>query len=324
MTWPRLARLLLRVLAVIVLAASGAYLLIYLYRWEWNRALISGIFFVAAEVALGSASMSRRMSRLEQRIDRLDRPAADRGSPPDDEPPDPPASSLTADAGEAGGRTGGPFPWLEPGSLSVFVPVLLGVGAMLTGIAYLIERVARYTDPDAAQTAVGRRLADLQPPSSLIPLGGRTAEDRSEPGARRGRRREPGSRVTVAVTLAVVTLFVWTLVVVLAELTENEPDPVGMGGRSSFDLVVEFRGETAPALPVAQALLTTCRPMASPWSTVELSPLGGSRVRLVVTPSLAENAERRFTGCLTDLQLDRILVHLDVLSPDQEGAYTPS
>ena len=61
-------------------------------------------------------------------------------------------------------------------------------------------------------------------------------------------------------------------------------------------------------------MVTTCRPMASPWSDIAVAPLGGSRVRLVVTPSLAENAGRRFTGCLTDLQLDRVLVHVEAPS----------
>ena len=34
-----------------VAAISGTYLVVYLYRWEWNRAVISGVFFLAAEIA---------------------------------------------------------------------------------------------------------------------------------------------------------------------------------------------------------------------------------------------------------------------------------
>jgi hypothetical protein len=51
--------------------------------------------------------------------------------------------------------------------------------------------------------------------------------------------------------------------------------------------------------------------MASPWSTFRLSQTGGSTVHMTVVPSLPENAERRFTGCLTDLQLDRVLVSIE-------------
>ncbi|MGZ8571116.1 MAG: hypothetical protein ACXWW5_02710 [Actinomycetota bacterium] len=307
MTASRLARLLVRIVGVIVLVASGAYLLVYLYRWEWNRALISGVFFLIAEVALGLGSLGRRLSRVEERVEKLDRPAALRVSDATQRPPKP-RFEAGADLQAEGQAAGGPFPWLEPGSLSVFVPVLLGLGAILSGIAYLIERVATATDPGAAQTAVERRLADLQPPASLIPPEGRTAADRSEPATR---PRQPGSRIGVAVSLAVVALLIWTLVNGLAEFTQNRPDPTGREGRSSFDLVIDVRGEPAPALPVAQALASTCRPMAPEFSTIEVSSLGGSMVRLVVIPSLAENARRRFTGCLSDLQLDRVMVHLE-------------
>jgi hypothetical protein len=51
--------------------------------------------------------------------------------------------------------------------------------------------------------------------------------------------------------------------------------------------------------------------MASPWSTFRLAEVGGSTVRMTVTPSLPENAERRFIGCLADLQLDRVLVSIE-------------
>ena len=37
------------------LVGSGAYVFVYIYRWEWNRALIMLGFFVATEVALSTA-----------------------------------------------------------------------------------------------------------------------------------------------------------------------------------------------------------------------------------------------------------------------------
>lgn len=100
------------------------------------------------------------------------------------------------------------------------------------------------------------------------------------------------------------------------ELTQNRPDPIGTRGRSSFDKVIDVRGEPTDVLAIAQALVTRCRPMASPWSAIEVRPLDRSTVRLDVTPSLAENARRRFTGCLTELQLDRVLVRLRTLPVD--------
>ena len=47
-----------------VMVAAGWYVFVYLYRWEWNRALVSGIIFLAAEVALlGALVLERREAR---------------------------------------------------------------------------------------------------------------------------------------------------------------------------------------------------------------------------------------------------------------------
>ena len=51
------------------MAASGAYVFVYLYRWEWNRALVSGVIFLAAEIALLGALILDRVARLGRRLD---------------------------------------------------------------------------------------------------------------------------------------------------------------------------------------------------------------------------------------------------------------
>jgi len=68
MTPIRMAQLLGRLLAVVVLVASGAYFIIYLYRWEWNRAQMSAAIFIAAEVGLIGWLLADRMRRLERRL----------------------------------------------------------------------------------------------------------------------------------------------------------------------------------------------------------------------------------------------------------------
>ena len=78
MTIRRLLSMAVRLLGLAVLVTSGTYLLVYLYRWEWNRALISGLFFVAAEVALATGTLMRRFDRIERRLDDVD---ASRGEP---------------------------------------------------------------------------------------------------------------------------------------------------------------------------------------------------------------------------------------------------
>jgi hypothetical protein len=49
------------ILLVLTLAASGAYIGIYLNRWEWNRALFVTMVFVAAEIALIGWLMVQRL-----------------------------------------------------------------------------------------------------------------------------------------------------------------------------------------------------------------------------------------------------------------------
>ena len=70
MTAERLVRLVGRLLGLVVLIVSGAYLLIYLYRWEWNRALVAGIFFVSAEVAIASGVILSRLRAIEDHLAR--------------------------------------------------------------------------------------------------------------------------------------------------------------------------------------------------------------------------------------------------------------
>ena len=44
---------------------------VYLYRWEWNRALISGVIFLAAEVAVIGWFLNSRVSDLGHRVDEM-------------------------------------------------------------------------------------------------------------------------------------------------------------------------------------------------------------------------------------------------------------
>ena len=165
-------------IGVVTLAASGAYLFIYLYRWEWNRALISGMIFIAAEVALSTLLLSDRLRTLrgevaairEARIlDRLSESA-------------PPARQH--------------FEWLtRPGTTNVFVPVLLGAGVLLSGIAWLVERVARATARPSMERGLARELAELAPPHGGFLAGARSGDLLRRPTAAR-----PAPRVGAPLT----------------------------------------------------------------------------------------------------------------------------
>lgn len=152
-----IARQVGRLVAVVVLVASGAYVFVYLYRWEWNRALIAAALFIAIEVALLAASVLERLRGLAQAVERLD---AQRGSPP----------AVLARIREAAPEPASPFAWLKPdgSQMGVFVPVLLGAGIVMSGLAWVVERVATRTATPVLERGLAARMAALRPPDRLV------------------------------------------------------------------------------------------------------------------------------------------------------------
>ena len=149
------ARRLGLVAAVVTLLASGAYFFVYLYRWEWNRAQVSAAIFVAAEVGVVAWLLTDRIRRLERTIERI-------------------GTGPTGGAGPAGAtrrldilRDSAPpprvtFAWLtRTDRTSVFIPVLLGAGAVLSGLAWVVERFARATAGRAAERGLSTRLGAI-------------------------------------------------------------------------------------------------------------------------------------------------------------------
>ena len=167
-----------RLLGGVVLAVSGGYMLIYLYRWEWNRAIISGLFFVSAEIALASSMILRRLRSLEQQ------PAA--------RPEAAAAAYETLRRAEV--ERPNPFRWLtdatNAGTLPVLVPVLIGAGAVLSAIAYVVERIAEATAAPAFDRQVAQRLATMAPPPARSTRSRRSR--RTAAGA--GERPSSGTR----------------------------------------------------------------------------------------------------------------------------------
>lgn len=136
---------------LLTLLASGGYVFVYLYRWEWNRALVSGLIFVASEVALTTFLLNQRLRDTEAKLDALagDRQARVRQRLEETAPPP---------------RAG--FAWLGGGErMNVFVPVLLGAGVVLSALAWLVERVARATARPTLERRLAGRLGELAPPA---------------------------------------------------------------------------------------------------------------------------------------------------------------
>jgi hypothetical protein len=139
--------------------ASGSYVLVYIYRWEWHRALIVGLFFLAAEIGLATALVLRRLERTA---------TAGRGQ---SLAPDPVVLARLREARGVPADTHH-FAWLQPsdGRLNVFIPVLLGAGVVVSGLAWLVERIAGASGgPDAEHdlTSDLRRIA--LPDGGLVP-----------------------------------------------------------------------------------------------------------------------------------------------------------
>ena len=141
------------VLGGVMLFFTSLYFFVYLWRWEWNRALIAGVLFVAAEVAMASATVLRRLRRMEEKM----------------QAPDP---AVLARIRETAPPARDHFEWLSPksGRLSVFVPVLIGMGVVASGLAWLVEKLARATAGPALERGLAARLTTLAwPAGGLVP-----------------------------------------------------------------------------------------------------------------------------------------------------------
>ena len=132
-----------------VMLASAWYVFVYLYRWEWNRALVSGLIFLAAEIGLLAALVLERLAKLGRRVEGLDRARADERA----------LRRLREHAPEPAR----PFAWLDKSQTNVFVPVLLGAGVVLSALAWAVDRIARLTAVPTMERGLVQKLAALQP-----------------------------------------------------------------------------------------------------------------------------------------------------------------
>jgi hypothetical protein len=290
-------RVVSRLVTVIVLVASGAYLFIYLYRWEWNRALMAGVFFVAAEVALVAAGFATRLRAIERRLDAR---ASDVGPP--GEGPD--------EVGERRppGRRG-PFAWLEEagGGFGVFIPILLGAGVILSLVAWIVERLARYVTAPMVDHGHVSFLTSLElPTGGLVPEAG-ASEDTGGPPPLAPPPGPTGTRralhaATVLGTIALLLSGVWFL----REAAESRPD-AGRSGTTTLQLEVRTRETGSTTAQIVDALWIACR-LRLPADAVLVASdvVAPGEAELVVSPALGRTDHRQFVGCLQDAVLDRV------------------
>lgn len=288
------------VFGTLAAAGAGTYLVVYLYRWQWQRALLSGVLLVVIEVMLLGLVMLERLTRIEERLRDSDRRQRELAARQEDvlarlrEAPEP----------ESGGAR---FRWLEePAERTyVFVPVLMVAGVVLSGLAWVVQRIASVTARPAERRLAGR-LAVLAAPD---PASHDDLEDL--PSLNSGRSRPARVAAVGVVGLALLG----SLVVGVADLTQTRKEAANESAATSVLVQVDLRGTDMTAERrslAAQQVWERCRDSTSvPLHHATLGDLGDGVFAGVVRPALTDHDQMRLRGCLEDATLER--AHLTVV-----------
>jgi hypothetical protein len=272
-----------RVALAAVALVSGTYVFVYLIRWEWDRATISALVFVASEVLLVASLLVSRLNRLTAQLERVTNPR------------------VLARITESRPPPRVTFDWLDPskGRVGVLVPVLMGAGVVLGGLAFAVERLARLTAAPVAERELARRLNRLELPSGgLLPGPGTGVAAGPMPPRRPW--RAAGSAVLVVLLLA-------TGVLVLTERLQTRPDrdvpPVTV-----VQLSVEGKRTGATTGEIAAGLWSSCRATvpAGTEAQIDVGRPGTGVAWLTLEPGLGSFGARKLVGCLGDLRIERV------------------
>jgi hypothetical protein len=146
------------------LVAGLLYMVVSLNRWEWNRALFFGLIVVIAEIGLATALILRRLPKrgragADQEIVRILRSTR----------PDP----------------ANRFAWMRSSvqRSNVFITFLVGGGVLLSGIAWVVDRVASRTTGAAGDQRLARQLGLISYPRGGLLIDDVTALAQEVPGA---------------------------------------------------------------------------------------------------------------------------------------------
>ncbi|WP_033287142.1 hypothetical protein [Streptomyces sp. NRRL F-525] len=282
-------------------AGAGTYLVVYLYRWQWQRAILCGILLLVVEVMLLGIVLLARLTRIEERVKESDARQRELTARQEDV-----LGRLRQTSAE---RDGARFRWLEDTAdrTYVFVPVLMVTGVLLSGLAWVVQRIASATGRPAERRLAGR-LAVLTAPEPGTLAG--ELEDRPAIG-----RRSRGRVARTAVVGVVGAALLAALVVGLADLTQTREQSASGSEATSVLVQVDVRGADMTAerqALAAQQVWERCRDSTSVLlNHATLGSLGDGMFAGVVRPALAEHDRMRLRGCLEDAALDR--AHLTVM-----------
>lgn len=274
-------------------AYAGYYMIVYLTRWEWQRALISAAFFLIIEVLLATMLLLARVSRLESRLEQSEMRVEDV------------RDRLEQTRAPARNR----FTWLAPAGVDemsgtqrtfVFVPVLMVAGAALSGLATIIQKIAGAGVARGAERRLAGRLTALTVPpvGAADPWESRPAV----PPARPARAALAGA-LTVGVMLLVPLL--WSA---LADATQTRPEPAPNAASTTLVFKVETRGAryVADTRLAADDLWQTCRRSTAALNDdADLRQVRGNVYAGVVRPALPPHDVMRLRGCIEDANTHR-------------------
>ncbi|WP_329278387.1 hypothetical protein [Streptomyces sp. NBC_01451] len=284
-------------------AGAGTYVVIYLYRWQWQRAVLCGVLLLVVEVMLLGITLVGRLSRIEEQVRETQDQVRESGRRQQD---------VLARLRETPVRqSAGRFRWLdEPAERTyVFVPVLMVTGVVLSGLAWVVQRIASVTAKPAERRLAGR-LAVLAAPD---PAADTDLEDLPPAGG----RRSPGQVVRATAVGVVGVALLGALVVGLADLTETREEKANDSAATSVLVQVDLRGSGSLISDERRSLAAhqvweQCRDSTSvPLNRATLGDLGDGVFAGVVRPALTDHDRMRLRGCLEDTALDR--AHLTVV-----------
>lgn len=284
-------------LTAAVALVCAVYTVIYLVRWEWNRALIAAAFFLAAEILLLGALVFERLRRLETTINSLARDSrdehVDRGAI---------ADALHTTAPDPPDR----FGWIRDRttSTSVFLPVLLGAGVVASALAWVVERVARATITPSMERSLAARLAHI-----AAPPGGLLDPPPAQAPVRRPGGGGPRTLLLAGLVVAAVALTGGGIDFV-ADRTQTRP--VERRSEATTFVEVQMRGELSARNPERMFghLWAACTaPGVLPGRGIQDYDVvhdGGGRFHVSVGFDIGANYEERLRGCLEDATIERV------------------
>ncbi len=149
--------------AVATLVMGLLYMVVSLNRWEWNRALFFGLIVLIAEVGIVGALILRRLTRLEQA--KLD-------------------PAILAILRETRPAVAHRFGWLEESTtqMNVFITFLVGGGILLSGMAWVADKIGAKTYTPAGEEKLAKQLGSISYPRGGLLVDEVTALAQDVPG----------------------------------------------------------------------------------------------------------------------------------------------